>query len=101
MLVAAAARHWSVAPESLRTENGQVFNGGKSLRYGALADAASKEPSPEKVTLKDPASGRLRLEEGCERTPEEIIRELIERLRPQPAPEPPGKARRAPRAASR
>ena len=58
MLVAAAASHWSVAPESLRTENGQVFNGSKSLRYGALADAASKEPVPEKVSLKDPAQFR-------------------------------------------
>ncbi len=58
MLVAAAAKHWNVAPESLRTENGQVFNGGKSLSYGELADAASKEPVPEKVTLKDPAQFR-------------------------------------------
>jgi isoquinoline 1-oxidoreductase beta subunit len=58
MLLAAAARHWSVAPESLRTENGQVFNGGQSLRYGALADAASKEPVPHKVSLKDPAQFR-------------------------------------------
>ena len=58
MLVAAAAKHWKVAPEALRTENGQVFNGDKSLRYGALADAASKEPVPEKVALKDPAQFR-------------------------------------------
>ena len=58
MLVAAAARRWNVAPEALRTENGQVFNGGKSLSYGALADAASKEAVPEKVALKDPARFR-------------------------------------------
>ena len=58
MLVAAAARQWNVAPESLRTENGEVFNGGNSLSYGALADVASKEPVPEKVTLKDPSQFR-------------------------------------------
>ena len=32
--------------------------GSKSLSYGALADAASKEAVPEKVTLKDPAQFR-------------------------------------------
>jgi isoquinoline 1-oxidoreductase beta subunit len=58
MLVAAAARQWKVAPESLRTENGRVFNGSKSLSYGALTDAASKEPVPEKVALKDPSQFR-------------------------------------------
>jgi len=35
-----------------------VLNGSKSLTYGALADAASKLPVPEKVTLKDPANFR-------------------------------------------
>ena len=58
MLVAAAARHWNVAADSLRTENGQVFHGSKSLTYGALADAASIQPAPDKVALKDPAQFR-------------------------------------------
>ena len=58
MLVAAAARHWNVAAESLRTENGKVYNGRQSLGYGSLADAASKETVPEKVALKDPAQFR-------------------------------------------
>jgi isoquinoline 1-oxidoreductase beta subunit len=58
MLVAAAARHWGVAPDALRTENGKVYDGAKSLSYGALADAASKEAIPEKVALKDPAQFR-------------------------------------------
>src|SRR5690349_3147194 len=58
MLVAAAARQWKVTPESLRTENGRVFDGGKSLSYGALTDAASREPVPEKVALKDPSQFR-------------------------------------------
>src|SRR4029079_14400481 len=58
MLVAAAARQWKVAPESLRTENGQVFKGSQSLTYGARADAASQQSVPEKVTLKDSAQSR-------------------------------------------
>lgn len=58
MLVAAAAQEWNVAPEALRTENGQVFNGGQSLSYGALADAASKLRAPDKVALKDPSQFR-------------------------------------------
>ena len=33
-------------------------NGAKTLSYGALADAASKLPVPEKVALKDPAQFR-------------------------------------------
>ena len=43
-------------------------------------------PQPGEETFADAAvaalSGRLRLEEGCERTPEEIVLELIERLEP-------------------
>jgi isoquinoline 1-oxidoreductase subunit beta len=58
MLLAAAAQRWRVEPAALRTENGRVFNGGKSLTYGALADTASKLPVPEKVTLKEPADFR-------------------------------------------
>ena len=66
-------------------------------RLGALR--AEDEPQPGEATFADAAvaalSGRLRLEEGCERTPEEIVLELIERLMPAPKPkpsEPPGKA---------
>ena len=58
MLVAAAANHWSVDAGTLRTEDGAVYNGSKKLSYGRLADAASKLPVPEKVTLKDPAQFR-------------------------------------------
>ena len=42
----------------MRTDDGKVLRGSKSLSYGALADAASKMPVPEKVTLKDPAQFR-------------------------------------------
>jgi isoquinoline 1-oxidoreductase beta subunit len=58
MLLAAAADHWKVDAAGLRTENGRVFRGSKSLTYGALADAASQLPVPEKVALKDPKEFR-------------------------------------------
>ena len=58
MLVAAAAQRWGVEAAGLRTEDGKVFKGSKSLSYGQLADAASKLPVPEKVALKDPAEFR-------------------------------------------
>jgi isoquinoline 1-oxidoreductase subunit beta len=58
MLLAAAAQRWGVEVNELSTDDGKVLRGGKSLSYGALADAASKLPVPEKVTLKDPASFR-------------------------------------------
>jgi MoxR-like ATPase len=61
-------------------------------------------PQPGDATFADAAvaalSGRLRLEEGCERTPEEIVLELIERLKPQPE-RPAGKARPLPPQAAR
>jgi MoxR-like ATPase len=57
------------------------------------------EPTPGDATFADAAvaalSGRLRLEEGSERTSEAIVLELIERLKPTgaaPAKPPPGKA---------
>jgi MoxR-like ATPase len=54
------------------------------------------EPAPGGATFADAAvaalSGRLRLEEGSEATPEQVVLELIARLTaPQPGP-PPGKA---------
>ncbi|HET7812691.1 MAG TPA: xanthine dehydrogenase family protein molybdopterin-binding subunit [Steroidobacteraceae bacterium] len=58
MLLAAAAKRWNVAPGTLRTGDGRVFNGDKSLTYGALADAASKETAPQEVALKNPAEFR-------------------------------------------
>ncbi len=69
------------------------------LGHGLAALRGEREPEPGDATYADAAvaalSGRLRLEEGCERTPEEIVLELIERLMPAPKPkpsEPPGKA---------
>jgi isoquinoline 1-oxidoreductase subunit beta len=58
MLLAAAAQRWNVDASELRTEDGKVLRGSKSLSYGALADAASQLAVPEKVALKDPADFR-------------------------------------------
>jgi MoxR-like ATPase len=74
------------------------------LGHGLAALRGENEPKPGDATYADAAvaalSGRLRLEEGCERTPEEIVLELIERQQPVPAPkketEPPGKAGEGP-----
>jgi isoquinoline 1-oxidoreductase beta subunit len=58
MLLAAAAQKWDVDVATLRTEDGKVLDGSKSASYGALADAASQLPVPEKVALKEPAQFR-------------------------------------------
>jgi len=58
MLLAAAAQRWKVDAAELRTEDGKVMFGSKSLKYGALADAASKLPVPESATLRDSANFR-------------------------------------------
>ena len=56
MLIAAAAQQWNVSPSQLRAENGFVINASTNQRinYGAIADAASRQPVPANVTLKDP-----------------------------------------------
>ncbi len=55
MLIGAAATKWNVDRSTLRAEKGMVIgSGGKKASYGSLAEAASKLPVPEKVTLKDP-----------------------------------------------
>jgi isoquinoline 1-oxidoreductase subunit beta len=59
MLIATAAKQWGVAPASLKAANGVVSGGGKSAGYGALFDAAMKEPIPEKVVLKDPKDFKI------------------------------------------
>ena len=57
------------------------------------------EPAPGDATFADAAiaalSGRLRLDESSERTPEEIMLELIERLKPKPEREEPPKGKAA------
>ena len=53
MLVAAAAAQWKAKAADCRAEKGFVTGpGGRKASYGQLAEAASKQPVPEKVTLK-------------------------------------------------
>ncbi|WP_209436659.1 xanthine dehydrogenase family protein molybdopterin-binding subunit [Acetobacter cerevisiae] len=57
MLVAAAAQIWGVAESACQARDGRVFHPGseRSLSYGELAEAATHQPVPAKVSLK-PAS---------------------------------------------
>lgn len=61
LLVSAAAEAWGVAPESCRAANGAVTHPptGRTLGYGALADAAAKLTVPRNVRLKDRSQFRL------------------------------------------
>jgi isoquinoline 1-oxidoreductase subunit beta len=59
MLVAAAAKQWSVPASSLKADNGMVSGNGKSAGYGDLFEAAMKEPIPEKVVLKEPKDFKM------------------------------------------
>jgi isoquinoline 1-oxidoreductase beta subunit len=56
MLLQAAAQQWQVDAADCRAANGVVMHeeSGRSLRFGALAAAASKLPVPEEVFLKEP-----------------------------------------------
>ncbi|HEV8140353.1 MAG TPA: xanthine dehydrogenase family protein molybdopterin-binding subunit [Pyrinomonadaceae bacterium] len=59
MLVTAAAKNWNVASESLRTEPSVVIGpGGKRATYAELAKAASAQPVPAKVHLKNSSEFR-------------------------------------------
>ena len=61
MLIAAAAEHWSVGPESCRAQDGEVTHlpTGRSLTYGELATDAARMPVPENVALKQPQEFKL------------------------------------------
>ena len=60
MLIAAAAQQWNVPLEQCRAVKGMVFGPqGKKSTYGGLADAAMKQPVPEKVVLKDAKDFRI------------------------------------------
>lgn len=54
MIVAAAARQWSVSASALTTANGEVIHAesGRRAPYAALAQAAAKETVPDVATLK-------------------------------------------------
>ena len=61
MLIAAAAEKWKVDKSACRAENGFVINKSTKARlsYGSLASAASKQPVPADVPLKDPKQYHL------------------------------------------
>jgi len=53
MLVAAAAAEWGVPASAVKADNGMLMGpGGKKATYGQMAEAASKQPVPEKPTIK-------------------------------------------------
>jgi isoquinoline 1-oxidoreductase beta subunit len=57
MLVSAAASQWKVPVAECRAEAGKVLHAsGRSASFGELAALAAKQPLPEKISLKDPAS---------------------------------------------
>lgn len=61
MLVAAAAQQWKVPADGISVAKGVVSHkaSGKSATFGQLAEAASKQPIPTKVNLKDPGQYSL------------------------------------------
>jgi isoquinoline 1-oxidoreductase subunit beta len=61
MLVAAAARLWSVPASEITVSEGVVAHAGsgKKATFGELAGSAAKEPVPPQVRLKDPGSFRI------------------------------------------
>ncbi|MFV3128439.1 molybdopterin cofactor-binding domain-containing protein [Niveispirillum sp. KHB5.9] len=61
MLVNAAAAQWKVPADQITVAKGVVSHkaSGKSATFGQLAEAASKQPIPAKVTLKDPSQYSL------------------------------------------
>jgi isoquinoline 1-oxidoreductase beta subunit len=53
MLVAAAAQEWGVDASTVKANNGMLTGpGGKKATYGQMAEAASKQPVPEKPFIK-------------------------------------------------
>lgn len=53
MLVGAAAAEWGVPASAVKADNGMLMGpGGKKATYGQMAEAASKQPVPEKPTIK-------------------------------------------------
>ncbi len=60
MLVSAAAQQWKVSESECRTENGMVIHSsGKTLGYGALAQAASQLSPSSSPQLKSPDQFRI------------------------------------------
>lgn len=61
MLVAAAAKQWSVDPQSCTTRDGVVYHDASQRKatYGSLTDAAASMPVPKDVPLKSASAFKL------------------------------------------
>ena len=60
MLIGAAAEQWKVKPAQCKTAKGFVIGpAGQKASYGALSDAAMKQPMPATVALKDAKDFRI------------------------------------------
>jgi isoquinoline 1-oxidoreductase beta subunit len=60
MLVGAAAAQWNVAPDQVKASKGMLTGpAGQKATYGAMADAAMKQPVPASVKLKDAKDFRI------------------------------------------
>jgi len=61
MLIAAAAKRWSVDAKACSAQDGEVIHGptGRRLAYGELAADAANVPLPGNVTLKSPKDFKL------------------------------------------
>ncbi len=59
LLCQAAARRWAVDAAACETAKGFVLHERKRLRFGDLAQEASRLPLPERVSLRQGASNRL------------------------------------------
>jgi isoquinoline 1-oxidoreductase beta subunit len=57
MFIQAAAQKWGVNPADCTVKSAAVWNGGRSINYGELVEAASQLPVPDfsKVALKKPS----------------------------------------------
>jgi isoquinoline 1-oxidoreductase beta subunit len=61
MLIAAAAKRWTVDPSACHARHGEVVHGASARRttYGTLVEDAAQMPVPETVTLKRPEEFKL------------------------------------------
>jgi isoquinoline 1-oxidoreductase subunit beta len=61
MLMAAAAQRWGVPASECRAANGVITHQptGRTVTFGAVAEAASHLPAPKSVTLKPPEQWKL------------------------------------------
>ncbi len=56
LLTEAAAKHFGVAENTCKTENGYVFSGANKISYGELANDAASLPAPQNVILRPPSA---------------------------------------------